>query len=125
MPCNGCPCPRCTWIRYPKHLGHKGLKPAHTIDKNPAKYLPSTDVRALETATVTRPDRAVGDATAVSEYLRDTGTTIGYDEGVAARWSFVQCGTGTGARSYHGQPMQEGNARTRGDAWIECGEARE
>ena len=105
MPCAGCPLVRCESFVPMKHRGHKGLRARHTLGQ-PAKYFPGTDIRALEAATVQHPDRAAGESTTVTKYLRDAGAVIGYDDGVETHWSYVECGTGTGARSYHGRPLR-------------------
>jgi hypothetical protein len=45
-----------------------------------------------------------------TEYLRDVGSPIGWDEGCDANLCYVECSGGTVAgRAFHGRPMHEGN----------------
>ncbi|HEY5373053.1 MAG TPA: hypothetical protein VIK01_05170 [Polyangiaceae bacterium] len=45
-----------------------------------------------------------------SEYVRDIGGVIGWDAGLDATLSYVECSGGLVAgRSYHGRPMSSAN----------------
>jgi len=94
----------CGWFSYRKHRPHEGLRPEHTIH-DPAKYLPGVDIRAVETQTVSV-GQQLRKPPGKSEYLRATGSVIGYDKGKNATWSFAEC---SGGPKSHGRPMASSN----------------
>jgi hypothetical protein len=107
----------CTWTHHGyKHFPARGVTREHTRH-GPAKYAgrSEVEVRTLETATVREPELRGGDpGSGKVEYLRDMNALIGWDEGVDAHLSFVECSGGTLAgRSFHGRPMHRGNRAVR------------
>ncbi len=92
----------------------------HTRE-GPARYLPAfgpREVCELETGTIQRPDRLRGRTPAKTEYLRDTGAVIGWDEGEATAISFVECSGGASVRAFHGRPIRPGSPKL-GPSWRE------
>lgn len=104
---------RCGWTHHGyKHFWRKGLTRADTR-RGPALYAPEfrdAGVRLLETATVGR----AGGSTAAepagkTEYLRDAGSIVGWDRGLDAQLSYVECSGGGAGRTFHGRPMSDEN----------------
>jgi hypothetical protein len=92
----------------------------HTRASNPARYLPgftAEGIKALETETARRRERRRESTPSKSEYLRDAGAVVGWDQGQDASLSFVECAGGEIARSLHGRPMCTANSKARGD-WM-------
>lgn len=92
----------------------------HTKRPNPARYLPGFDVvriQTLEMETARRSERQRGSSSSKTEYLREVGDVVGWDEGQDASLSFVECAGGEVARSFHGRPMCADNSKARG-GWI-------
>lgn len=107
-----CPAARnCGWSPHGyKHVPFRGMTPNHTAHK-PARYLPGTNMQELETETVRRGMRTLR-SELKSEYQRDVGCVIGWDEGRDATVSFVECSGGlVGGRAYHGRPMATSNRK--------------
>ena len=107
----------CEWSNANrKHCPYHGMKREHTRH-GAARYLDAYDaagIRALETKTVREPDRARASSATRSEYLREVGAVIGWDQGVDATLSFVSCSGGELAgRAYHGQPVHRGDSKAQ------------
>jgi hypothetical protein len=72
-------------------------------------------IRDLETETVRSPSSVLSTPPGKSEYAREMGLVIGWDEGKDATLSFVECSGGLSAgRSFHGRPMATSNRKIRG-----------
>lgn len=104
----------CAWSSHRrKHFPFKGMVRADTI-KEPAKYLwgmTRAEIRSLERQTVQTGTRIERSPTH-SEYLREIGEVIGWDEGRDATVSFAECSGGTNAsRAFHGRPMSTPNRK--------------
>jgi hypothetical protein len=83
---------------------------AHTTS-GPARYLPGTQIRSLETATVCGGQRTARSATSF-EYVRQLDSVIGWDQGQDAYVSFAErSGGAVAGRSYHGRPMARSNPK--------------
>jgi hypothetical protein len=65
--------------------------------------------------TARRRERQRGSTSSKTEYLRDIGEVIGWDQGQGAGLSFVECAGGEIARSFHGRPMCADNTKAHGD----------
>jgi hypothetical protein len=78
--------------------------------RGPARYLVGFDARsiqALERETVSGSDTA-GARGLKRMYMRNIGEVIGWDGGMDARFSFVECSGGQVAgRAFHGRPMSD------------------
>lgn len=111
--------PPCGWDTHNfKHFPFPGMTREHTRNANPARYSPDFDrvrIRALETETARGPDRRRGQVPSKTEYLREMGEPIGWDQGHDATLSFVECAGGEVARTFHGRPMSITNAKAHGD----------
>jgi hypothetical protein len=109
--------PFCSWSAHNyKHFPFRGMTREHTLH-GPARYLPGFDefaIRALETATSRTRERSRGSLSGRTEYLRDIGEVIGWDEGQNAEISFVECSGSPTVRTFHGRPMHAGNHKMRG-----------
>jgi hypothetical protein len=118
-PCRIIADPPCGWDPHNyKHFPFAGMTREHTRPPNPARYLPELDavrIQTLETETARRRERQRGGAASKTEYLREVGEVVGWDQGQDASWSFVECAGGEVARSFHGRPMCADNLKTRGD----------
>lgn len=114
------PCPGrfgCGWTDHgKKHFPYRGLKREYTRHRA-ARYLPGTtaaQIQAIETATVAAPTRVLTPPPGNSEYLRDVGQVIGWDDGQDATLSFAECSGGlTAGRAFHGRPMAWTNPKLR------------
>lgn len=112
-----CPAWRgCAWSQHGRrHFPFKGMLRTDTINK-PAKYksgLMPADIKALESQTVRTGQRRER-SPAHSEYQRDMGEVIGWDEGRDATLSFAECSGGTDAsRAFHGRPMSAQNRKAQ------------
>jgi hypothetical protein len=107
-----CPIERgCGWSLHGyKHVPFRGMTRNHTAHK-PARYLLGTNIQELETETVKRGVRS-SRSELKSEYQRDVGCVIGWDEARDATVSFVECSGGlAGGRTYHGRPMATSNRK--------------
>jgi hypothetical protein len=116
------PCPArlgCEWSPHRwKHRPHRDLKPEDTLNDN-AKYLPGTNIRLLETATVQAPAMILSQTPTMSEYVRPMDVVIGYDCGKDAAISFVECSGGVlDGRSFHGRPMAPSDYKLRGTPYA-------
>jgi hypothetical protein len=111
--------PPCEWDPHNyKHFPFPGMTREHTRRPNPARYLPGFDIvriQTLETETARRRELQRGSTSAKTEYLRDIGEAVGWDQGEDASLSFVECAGGEVARSFHGRPMCAENSKVRGD----------
>lgn len=115
------PCPYrlgCGWTEHgKKHFPHRGLTREHTRNGN-AKYLPgttSTQIRAIETATVQGPATILSPPPGKTEYVRVLDRVIGWDNGEDATISFAECSGGLLAgRAFHGRPMARSNHKLKG-----------
>jgi hypothetical protein len=107
---------RCSWWHHGyKHFPKQGITAKHT-QHGPAKYtVPARTIGALETETIRSPSVKAGShVNGRTEYLRDVGTVIGWDEGENASFSYAECSGGvTSGRAYHGRPMHESNQTAR------------
>lgn len=104
---------RCSWSHHgDKHAWHPGLTRELTR-KGPARYLKGINVRKLERGTLAGPDRRRGGCPGNSEYAREMGKLIGWDEGEDATVSYVECSGGSATRTFHGRPMRAGNGTLR------------
>lgn len=115
-PPDGCPQRfNCGWRQYPKHLAARGVTRDDTRH-GPAMYLPGTTfaaIQLIETETVKTPSRVLS-VPPNAEYARQMPNVIGWDAGVDATVSFVECSGGTVAgRGFHGRPMAVGNHKLR------------
>jgi hypothetical protein len=106
--------PPCGWDPHNfKHFPIEGMTRQHTR-RGPARYLPGFDeerIRTLESQTARRPDMRRQRSVSKTEYLRNTPETIGWDLGVDATLSFVECAGGDVARTFHGRPMSISNLK--------------
>ncbi|MGH7271822.1 MAG: hypothetical protein ACREJ3_15435 [Polyangiaceae bacterium] len=102
----------CRWVQNGiRHRPHRGLTKDLTKNGN-ARYLPGTTlvtIEAIERTTAAHPTALISPPPA-AEYLRETGQVIGWDRGLDATLSFVECTS----RSFHGRPMAPGNDKLRG-----------
>lgn len=109
---------RCVWSHHGyKHFGSRMTTRASTKPPFPAKYLVESStaerVKEIERTTLGRADARRGVVPGKTEYLRDSGSVIGWDEGQDAVLSYVECSGGTGARCFHGRPMHRDGATAR------------
>jgi hypothetical protein len=104
----------CTWAStYYKHTWKRGVRREHTMH-GPALYFEAVPRRQVEEATIRAPGAHRGAVPGKSEYLREVGEVIGWDEGCDASLSYVECSGGPGAgRAFHGRPMHAENATVR------------
>lgn len=104
----------CSWSRYHKHEPLAGMTKLHTKGRNPARYLERSTIESIERATATSPDQASNDnPTGKTEYLRDVSVVIGWDGGLDAKWSFVECSGSVETRRFHGRPMNDATKKEK------------
>ena len=105
----------CAWSHHGyKHFAAKSDTRGDTANGNPALYLSSFSARFIETierTTVSIANWRSGNLPQRTEYLRDAGITIGWDDGKDATLSFAECSGGSHARSVHGRPAHVTNAK--------------
>lgn len=96
---------------------------ADTKHGSPARYLPKTtdpQIQEIEMTTVTSPEQSRNASAFKREYRRETGGVIGWDDGLDATISFVECSGGERAgRAFHGRPM---NPTTLATKWPDQGD---
>src|SRR5258708_35197124 len=102
----------CAWSPHAmKHFPHQGMQREHTR-RGPAKYLAAFTrdrIQALEAETVRHGERGLP-LGHTATYIRGVGEVIGWDEGLDATLSFVECSGGeTSGRTYHRPPMRQQN----------------
>ncbi len=105
-PCRIVASPPCGWDPHNyKHFPFPGMTREHTRAPNPARCLSGfyiARIQTLETETARRRERRRGSTSSKTEYLRDIGEVVGWDQGQDASLSFVECAGGEVARSFHG-----------------------
>lgn len=103
----------CARAKYIKHDPVAGMTLAHTKRPNPARYLDLASIEPIERGTIAGFDHTgTAKPPSKTEYLRDTGEVIGWDDGREAEWSFVEC-CGNARRAFHGRPMHAGNKKCK------------
>ena len=102
----------CQPALYIKHPARRNTKAADT-EHGPARYFPKTRRKEIEQETVRVGRQVSGDASKGQKtvYLREVGSPIGWDRGVVATWSYVECSNGVSpsTRNFHGRPMSAEN----------------